>query len=240
MSIDSLKDEFLTELWMPIIIEAASSFYPRKRNKNMKLFTLTNGTNFNEISKLEGKKIIQRSDAVAWVNNMNVQLRLETEYIGVVLRGRIERTTITDASSELHNYFPREILNLDFSSQEDEGRTDRCKVELECMEKVVRVQHIKNGDRFTLIHTTILDSNDILRDRVKQISDSLQMQGYGGLDVSSFPDSISDTHKTDFVREVIIKICQKYKYNNTKINQSVKVISANQKILSIAGIFTRI
>ena len=241
-NIDALKDQLIDSLWFAKARDAGATFYSRRKNKRMRLLTLTNGINFNEILKLEEGQLIQRADIVAWVvSDFNKRMRLEVESVGCILEGDILTETILDASSELHNHFPRDIINLDFSSQDPNMQNGRIEQEMLCLEKNINIQKQKGGEKFVVIYTTILDSHSINKDEVIRASDALRISEWLGLNLSNYSENISDiSQQKAFIEEVLRKICQKYGYPNINLDNSTLAIPGHQEQLySIAGIIER-
>ena len=241
-NVDNLKDQLIEGLWFSVVKEAGSAFYSRRKNKRMKLFTLTNGINFKEILKFEEEKLIQRADIVAWVvTDYNKRMRLEVESLGCILDGDILTEPILDTSSQLQSHFPCDIINLDFSSQGPNIRSGRVECEIECLEKNINLQNRRDGRRFVLIYTSIIDSNSINRDNIVQASNAFQISGWRGLNLTIFPQNISDPNQQKaFIEEAITKICQKYGYSKVRFNNSALAIPGHQEQLySIGGIIER-
>ncbi|HHT9106385.1 MAG TPA: hypothetical protein ACFYD7_10985 [Candidatus Wujingus californicus] len=238
--IDTLRDQLIEELWLPIIKEAGTHFYNRRRNKQMKLFTLSNGVVFNELIRLEAENLIQRGSAVLWVSNMIKAVRAETESRGAVLSGSICDEAILGTASQVNHFFPCDILNLDFSSQDTNSNNSRVERELEKTEQFMSLQSRKRSSGFVLLHTTIINNEAINGNIVKNNSDAMHENGWGGLILGTFPQPVADNNqKHDFIKHILQSLCQKYKYRTLKIADAVKVINANQHLISIAGIFVR-
>ena len=121
VSIESIKDELIEELWIPLIKEGAQKFYPKlKKNKKMKLLSLTDDSNFNEIIRMEEEKLNRMAeDNVLWTTNHLKRIRLETEAVGIIFSDAFYGDSIEDTSDGIPTHFPRDILNLDFSFQKD-------------------------------------------------------------------------------------------------------------------------
>jgi hypothetical protein len=239
--IDTLRDQLIEELWLPMAREGGARFYnSRRKNKQMKLFTLTDGINFKEISRLEDNNLVQRGDCVLWVSNMIKAVRAETEALGVVLNGSICDELISTATCQLNPLFPCDILNLDFSSQDIYVNNSRIEKELEKVESFIVLQGQKRSKGFVLLQTTVVNSEDISRDNVKRVSDAMQSSGWGGLALDAFPPTISsNTQKMDLIKKVAELLCQKYKYNIFKISSLSKDINTQQQLYSLAVILVR-
>lgn len=242
VNVDSLKDRLIAELWLPIAIEAGTGFYPRlRKNKKMRLFSLTNDRNFNEIVKFEENKLTQREDVAVWTKDTLKRIRLETESIDIVLGGSLYEQSIWGNNCPLHEHFPMDIINLDFTSQDPDLGNGRIEKELESLEKTVNLQNQKQGKNFLLMYTTIIDSNNLNKDGVIHTSDSIRVNGWSGLNINNFSQPLIDENsKKSFIEELIKKICQKYGYrNSTSNNLVINIPSCNEKLYSIVGIYVR-
>ena len=242
VNVDSLKDRLIAELWLPIAIEAGTGFYPRlRKNKKMRLFSLTNDRNFNEIVKFEENKFTQRENVAVWTKDTLKRIRLETESIDIVLGGSLYEQSILGNNCPLHEHFPMDIINLDFTSQDPDLGNGRIEKELESLEKTVNLQNQKQGKNFLLMYTTIIDSNNLNKDGVIHTSDSIRVNGWSGLNINNFSQPLIDENsKKSFIEEVIKEICQKYGYrNSTSNNQVIDIPICNEKLYSIVGIYMR-
>ncbi len=238
--IDTLRNELIEEHWFPIVKEAGGHFYNRRKNKQMRLFTLSNGVVFTELIRLEAENLIKRGDAILWVSNMIKAVRAETESRGAVLSGSICDESILGATSQLNPFFPRDILNLDFPSQDSNSNNSRLERELEKSEQFMSLQNLKHCIGFVLLFTTVINNEAINGNIVKNNSDAMREDGWGGLALGNFPQSVVDNNqKLDFIKHILQSLCPKYKYRVLKIAHAVKIIDNNQQLVSVAGIFVR-
>ena len=242
INVDALKDLLITELWLPIAIEAGIGFYPKlRKNKKMRLLSLTNDRNFNEIVRFEENKLTQRENVAVWTKDTLKRIRLETESIDIVLGGSPYEQSILGNNCPLQEHFPRDIINLDFTSQDPDLGNGRIEKELESLEKTVKLQDQKQGKNFLLIYTTIIDSNNLNKGGVIQTSDSIRVNGWSGLNINNFSQPLLDeSGKKTFIKEAIKRMCQKYGYKNSRSNnQGIDIPSRNEKLYSIVGIYMR-
>ncbi|HDY88521.1 MAG TPA: hypothetical protein ENH82_10490 [bacterium] len=239
----TLKDNLINELWLPTVKDARKLLYPRRRNNaKMKLLTLTNGINVNEINRFEECGLIQREDAVAWIiDDFNKRMRLEAEAPGVILEGDIFLESILDPTSQIRDHFPFDILNLDFSSQEPILLDKRIECEVGCMEKILYLQNENNVRRLVLFYTTTINSHCIERDVIIEVSDAVQVDGWQGLTLSNFPSNISElVAQKSFLQSVLQALCQKYGYPNIQLTDlALNTTSNSIQLYSIAVIVER-
>ena len=206
----------------------------------MRLLSLTNDRNFNEIVRFEANKLTQRENVAVWTKDTLKRIRLETESIDIVLGGSLYEQSILGNNCPLQEYFPRDIINLDFTSQDPDLGNGRIERELESLEKTVELQDQKQGKNFLLIYTTIIDSNNLNKDGVIQTSDSIRVNGWSGLNINNFSQPLDESGKKTFIEEAIKRMCQKYGYKNSRSNnQVIDIPSYNEKLYSIVGIYMR-
>lgn len=243
VNVDALKAILVDELWLPKIKEVAAIFYPRrKKNVNLRLFTLSDGINFNDIMKFESEKLILRTDTIVWISSdFHKRMRVEAENVGVILEGDILSDTICDSTSQLCNIFPCDIINLDFSTQQSNSAIQRIKSEIICLEKSINLQNQKGTQNFLLLFTSIFDTLPVEVNHIVQDSNVIQVQGWVGLSLSSFPQSISDKIQLEeFLKTSVKQICQKYGYQNVVIvTLSVDIPSCQDKLFSMAIVVKR-
>lgn len=157
------KTSLLGEMWLPLAQKGGEHLYPlRKKNKGMRLFTLTD-MDYQEVKVLEEKKLTKREHIVAWTNSQQQVYRLEAE-LGrsvILCEGRLDDAIVLDSQAVSEN-FPCELLNLDFLSQNPVINT------IGRIEKELRVAHVLVGllnkaelRGFVLFYTTALDQVDI-------------------------------------------------------------------------------
>lgn len=243
VNVDVLKDRLIDELWLPKIKEVAAIFYPRrKKNVKLRLFTLSDGINFNDIMKFESEKLILRAETAVWIiSDFHKRMRVEAENIGIILEGDILSDAICDTVSQLHNIFPRDIINLDFPTQESNSAIQRIKSEIICLEKNINLQRQKGAQSFLLLFTSIFDALPVEINQIVQDSNAIQVQGWAGLSLSSFPQSISDKSQLEeFLKTSVRQIYQKYGYQNAVIvTLSIDIPNYQDKLFSMAIVVKR-
>lgn len=242
VNVDALKDRLIDELWLPKIKEVAAIFYPRrKKNFKLRLFTLSDGINFNEIMKFESEKLIIRTDMAVWIiSDFHKRARVEIENVGDILEGDILSDTICDSTSQLCNIFPCDIINLDFSTQQSNA-IQRIKSEIICIEKNINLQNQKGAQNFLLLFTSIFDMLPVEVNQIVQDSNTIQTQGWTGLSLSSFPQSVNDKNQLEELLKISVRqICQKYGYQNVVIvTLSIDIPNCQDKLFSMAMVVKR-
>jgi len=241
--LNPLKDHLLENLWCPMCMEGGKVFYPRlRKNKKMKIFTLTNDVNFREIPFFIDNKLIQEEEHLVWTSTSLKKIRLETELSDVrVLQGLFKEEEHSRNPHFLEEYFPKDILNLDFSSQNQESLCEgEIKKELESMDGIIGLEDRKGANGFVLIYTTILEEAGDLN--VNEIKISLGLNELGQEEnVEESVQTISTLEdKKRNIYNLMKRICKKYNYNELKINDVLlNIPQENKKLYSIAGIFKK-
>lgn len=238
-----IKDKLLDELWLPIAKQGGSILYHRlKKNKKMKMLTLTHHTNCQELEEFIKNKITKKELIIGWNRVTNEAIRLECERLGSVIGGYVYEDTIHANRSDIQDKFPFDILNLDFSSQNPESEERRLEKEIVSIEHTINLQATKGNKGMVLIYTTLLDSNPLNPDEIKQISDNIRIQGWSGLSINGLPSNTIDyNEKIRCVNEIFQQICSKYQYENIEDINSlcIELSNGSGHILSIAVLLRR-
>ncbi|GEM_PF-5356143 len=241
VNVDALKVRLIDELWMPKIKEVVPSIYPRrKKHIELRLFTLSDGINFGEILKLETEKLITRTGAALWIaSDFHKRMRVESENVGTILEGDFFADAICDASSQLCTVFPRDIINLDFSTQQTVS-PQRIKSEIICLEKNVNLQNQKGAKDFLLLFTSILDASPVEVTQIVQDSNAIQLNGWSGLTLPAFPQTITDKIQLqDLLKALALQMCQKYGFQGATVTLSIDIPNCQEKLFSMAIIVKR-
>jgi hypothetical protein len=242
-SIDYNKDGLIEGLWLPKARDAKAFFYPRRKNNaQMTLLTMSDGINLNEIFKLEEEEIILREGCSACVTTMHKRVRVEAESVGPVVDGRVYDRSFLDSGSPLEGYFPFDIVNLDFCSQDPALRQGRIKEEIKILEKVMGIQSDKACKRFLLIYTTILDSNNIDAPGIVATLRSDGVDGWEDVSQGRFSNSLSDPYlKQEFLEELFNRIPNNYGFErHGEVScQAVNCPASPFEAISIAVIIMR-
>lgn len=227
MAGNTLKDKLIDDLWLPVAREGGKIICPKARNKKMKFLTLTNDMNFQEISKFEENKLTTKDRIFAWTYSLFKKLRLETDLAPAKVFGATRyEDSILRPQFLLSSYFPFDVINLDFSSQDPEMEAGRIEKEIKSMGKTIQLQKAQ-GNKFVLIYTTLLNFNNL---KYGNIANTL------GLSSQDFPSSIKDQmEKIECIEYVINRICSKHNYVG-KFREESFPIDKKKYICSIAGL----
>jgi len=240
-SIEAIRSEFLTDLWLPLLIEGGKQFYPNQRkNKKMKMFVFTDEEVYGEVSEIISSRITCEEKVYAWTDTLIKASRLQTlRPIAVLGSSRFEDTVIENIESLLE-CMPFDIVIFDFSRQVLQQEPDRLEKEIGCIEHVLRAQRtVIINEGFVFLYTTFLDNQTLSCGKIKQSSDRVHVDEWSGLSVTALPTNANlDEEKMTAIRGIISQLLLKHK---CKGNLSDK-ISANwdgKKLYSICGIILR-
>lgn len=240
--VSEIKTHLVADLWLSQVREGGDVLYPKlKKNKKMKLFTLTNDGNFQEIIVFEENNLITRDRVIAWTHSHLKKLRLETELSPARVLGTTRyEDSISGPSFSVNRYFPFDIINLDFSCQNPDLERCRIEKEVESLERTIKLQIEQNNRGFVMIYTTLLNSNNLDYTSVVRTSNSIQAPGWAGLDVGDFSASIADhKEKIECLKSVVSKLFLKYnaQVHNDRLNTDHHRIGTTPKyVCSIAGL----
>ena len=240
---DSIKSRLLGELWLPMAIKGGNIFYPRKKkNKDMKVLTLTSDTNFNEINLFSDKNLAQRRDIVVWNNEYLKRVRLETELGNTIVLGSSRyENSIKNQNFPLNQYFPFDIINLDFFSQEPISEEGRIENEVISIEETIKFQKITKTN-FIMIYTTILDNNTLDLNKICDESDKRMLRKWPGLTIDEelLEGAINDnSKKIEGLGCVLSQICRKYNYSFESAEKVCINCNDGNVVYSITAIFKR-
>lgn len=238
--IDLTKNKLIEELWIPKAIKGGSIFYPRLIYKKMKLLTLTNDENFEEVGKFMENKLTHKQLVIAWNHDRIKAIRLETEGIANKTLGatRYEDSIVT-SSHQIFDHFPFDIINLDFSSQEPEPENGRIENEILGLEKTIQMQKERGQDLkgFVLIYTTLINSIELNCETIIQNCDRTRIQGWSGLSLNGFnPNATDQMEKIRIIETVLNQLSSKYNYNIELNKADIELSEEGELICSIAGI----
>jgi len=234
-----LKNQLIDTLWLPIVKRGGDIFYPRlRKNKKMKVLTLTNDRNFQEIKKFIENNLTTKERVFVWNHSLIKKLRLETELSPAIVLGTTRyEDSISSSSFSLRTYFPFDVINLDFSSQDPDLERGRIEKEIQSLEKTVKSQKEKGNERFVLIYTTLLNSNNLDYRSIVNRSNAIQVARWSGLSLESFPSSIVDPiEKVECISTVLSKICLKFDYDAEIENRCHRLGTTPKYICSIIGL----
>jgi len=210
----------------------------------LKLLTLTAQQNFQEIPKFIGENLTTKNDIVVWNYDHIVRVRLESDKdiapAKVLGTGKYEDSVSGSLPAVLGQYFPFEIINLDFSSQNPPLENGRIEREILSVEHTISHQKARDPKGFVLIYTTIVDDNSLDSTIIVDNSNRLQISGWTGLSDEGLNQIITDCdEKVTCIENVLQQICSKYGYQAEFKKIKRKLSGEDNYICSIAGTFKK-
>jgi len=234
IQLTQFKDKLVEELWLPTTQKWGNVLRPRaKKIRKLRLLTLTSDVSFEEVTKFEKEELTQRECVVAWNFSYFKKLRLETEISPAKVFGppRYENCA-SSASFPIKEYFPFDVINLDFSSQDPAFEAGRIEKEIVSVENTIKLQKIKGSDSFILVYTTVLNANDLDYEGLVQTSNSIPASGWLGLPSEEFPVKIGkQEEKMRCIETVVSKMCSKYGYNCKTEMKDIPIRKDNRYVI---------
>jgi len=240
ISMAAIRNEFLEELWLPLIIEGGIQFYPAlRKNKKMKTLVFTDESLYQEIITIINARITNEDNVFAWTDTLFKTSRLQTyRPVKVVGSSRFEDSAQENIIT-LSSNFPFDILSIDFSCQNVQDEPQRLEKELDCIEQIIKVQREKISiGGFVLFYTTFLGSHPLSSNEIKQSSDSIRIENWNGLSTNILPNNaISDDDKMKVIECTIFQFAQKHRLTVNLKKRVSNFNPNNKKLYSIGGIF---
>jgi len=201
-------ENLIDQLWLPLIKKAKTIIYPRRRkNARMKLLTLTDGIEPKEIFILEQNNLIERDNAVAWVNGMQKRARIESESIECIDGSVYDQSFVGD-SCPLNIHFPFDIM------QDPVNESGRIEGEIQKIEKIISLQQNRGCRKFVLIYTTLIDTYPLDISIIIQNSDSVTVESWNGFNLNQNENMANNCEdKGTILRDVIEQLAEKYGYS---------------------------
>lgn len=234
------KHVLVDKLWLTTAQKWSTVLRPRvRKNKRLKLLTLTNDASFEEVTKLEEEELTEKECVVAWTHSHIKKLRLETEISPARVIGiaRYE-TCASNPSFVIKGQFPFDIVNLDFSSQEPVFELGRVEEEIRSLEDTIKLQSDTGGDNFIMVYTTVLNSNDLDYSSIVHKSNNMPVLDWSGLSPDEFPTKIAEqVEKMRCIEATVSSMCFKYKYNVEIESQSILLSKDRKYMLCSIAVF---
>jgi len=233
IDIPQSKDKIVDQFWVPTTKKWSNVLRPKvKRNKKLKLLTLTSDASFGEVTKFEEGEITRRECVVAWTYSHIKKLRLETEISPAKVIGTARyETCASNPTFVIKEHFPFDMINLDFTSQDPILEIGRVEEEIKSLEDTIKLQSDTGGDTFILMYTTLLNSNDLDYNSIVKKSNNIPVLGWSGLSSNEFPTEIVEqVEKMRCIEAILSKICSKYKYAS-EIEKQVIPLSEDKRYM---------
>lgn len=226
--ISLVKDQLLDNLWIPIGQELGRVKFPRrKKNKNLKFFTLTTGFNYREIVEFVNSKICTYDIILAWTNSSTKKLRVETA-VKVKVFNNAKFDEINQRRHPIGEFFPFDIMNLDYISQDDWNSGNKLLKVIKSYNDTIKQQKNKGSPAFAILFTIPIIDSPIERSQFSGIDD---VRGVI-VNYNSFPETITSAQeKIDYLQNLIISLINVHGY---KVIKSDKIfINGKFKVFSI-------
>lgn len=237
-----VRDVLIDSFWFPTTQKWGNTLCPtRKKNKRMKLLTLLSDVSFREVAKFEEGELTRKEHVVAWNYSYPKKLRLETDIspVKVLGPGRYENCA-SSSSFSIEEYFPFDVINLDFASQDPSLEAGRIEKEIGSVEDTIKLQKAKGGDSFILFYTTVLNSNDLDYERIVQTSNNMPMLRWSGLPSEEFTGRIGkQDEKIRCIKTVVSEICSKYGYSYKTEVKAIPVGKGDKYVICSIAVLVR-
>lgn len=238
LDINDAKKQLLDNLWLPTIRKGGDILYPRlRKNKKMRVLTLTAYSNSTEIDALLDEELSQKERITAWSHSLFGKFRLETEIASKSVFGSKKyEDEISNPAVSFVKLFPFDIVNLDFSSQEPIFEKGRIEKEIMGLERTILLQRKK--DKFVLIYTTILNSNQLDLDLICTQSNQIPIHRKDRLVIEGYPPQIFRIdQKRDCIESVLGGMLHKHEYTSS-LDRAIVDLQNQRVVFSLAGILT--
>lgn len=236
-----IKNRLIDDLWIPTSLEGGKLFYPKlRKNKKMKILALTCDDNFNEVAKFIENKISQKGLITIWNYDRFKATRLDSEGIaGKVLGATRYEESIQGENHKVVEYFPFDILSLDFSSQDPEIENGRIEKEILGLEKTIKIQREKSQgiSGFILLYTTLINSKELNCATIIENCGNIRVQGWrNGIIFNGIPEITTDYEsKIRIIESVLNQLSSKYNFD-IQLNRISIELENLKYIYSFAGI----
>lgn len=234
----SLKTEIANDFWKDKFIRIGQLVFPRKKHRALKVLSLTNSRNIEEVKILIKERLSSRDYLFAWCNGFVEASSLEAEakFNEVLDASKFEETVLHRTDHKVYAYFPFHVLNMDFTSQSVESGAGRLEKELHSIEKVLIKQKmtIRNAG-WLMLFTTLIDNTPVNSGEVKENSDRYTTGSWPGITFSKE----GSLNTFDDIKTLVLEFFQKMKDKyglRVNIDSVIKRINAHEVIsISIMG-----
>ncbi len=239
--VNSIKNELIENLWIRFAKKGGDTFFPRlKKNKRMKVLTLTNDANYKEVQKFIDSKLTHKGNVFIWNHDYIKAFRLDADgKANKVLGSTRYEDSVNNFSHELFENFPFELINLDFSSQDPESEDGRLEREVKSLEYTIKFQNEKRNGRkgYVLIFTTLINSKNLNCDILIQNCRGIVVNGWTtDISFQGSPGVITDySKKVEIIESILNQLSEKYRFN-IEIEKMEREQQEGKHICSIAGI----
>lgn len=231
----SSKTEIANDFWRDKFIQIGKDIAPKKKYKKLRVFSLTNSRNIEEVNILTKELLSSREDMFAWCNHSIDRYSLESEskFNEVLDAADFEETLISHSKHKVDSYFPFHILNIDFTSQTIESGAGRLEKELHSIEKILTKQKEKNGNSgWLILVTTLIDNIDVDTSIIRTNSDQYNIGPWTGITLSKKGTLNTPDDKKSIIIEFFKQLKLKYELKDD-IDSFTKQINSHE-IMSVS------
>jgi len=231
----SLKTKIANDFWKNKFIKIGQSVSPRKKYKSLKVLSLTNSRNIEEVKILTKEHLSSRDHMFAWCNDFieASSLDAEAKFKEVLDAAKFEETMLNDTDHQVYGCFPFHILNIDFTSQAVESGDGRLERELNSIEKTIMKQNGGNGsEAWLMLFTTLIDNAPVSTDVVKTNSDRYAVSSWSGISFSKG----GSLNSLDDIKNVIMEFFEKMKDKyglQVEIDSFIKQVNSHE-VMSVS------
>jgi hypothetical protein len=229
------KTEIANDFWRDKFIQIGKDIAPRKKYKQLKVLSLTNSRNTEDVNILKKEHLSSRDNMFAWCNDYieASSLEADSKFNEVLDAADFGEALINCTDHKVDSYFPFHILNIDFTSQAIESGAGRLEKELHSIERVLMKQKEKNRNSgWLILVTTLIDNSNVDTSIIKTNSDQYIIDSWSGITLSKR----STLNTPDDIKSIIIEFFQqlKLKYElQDDINSFTKPINSHE-IMSVS------
>lgn len=235
------KSQLVDNLWLDMVLKLGNLISPRKKksNKELKLLTLTNVNNLDEVVKFTEGKIIKRSEVFGWNSKTIPKMRLEGEGFRVVGGPtKFEKAICSD--QDLRENFLFDIINLDYTSQNPEKIEGRLEDELNSIEQAIFLKygHV-NSDKtyYGILFTTMINNCNVDLLKINENSCDIRPPVWTGYTFNTFIDPLTDIQdKIQLIQMIFQQLEDKYSYTINHMCESSVILDADTLAYSSAYI----
>lgn len=240
-NINSIKNELIDNLWIGAAKKGGDTFSPRlRKNKRMKVLTLTNDSNYKEVQKFIDSKLTHKGNVIIWTHDFIKAYRLDADgKANKVLGSTRYEDSVNNSSHELIENFPFDLINLDFSSQDPESEDGRLEREIKSLEYTIKLQNEKRNGKegYVLIFTTLINSKNLNCDVLIQNCRSITVNDWtNDISLQGCTSVITDySKKVEIIELILNQLAEKHRFT-IEIEKMERKQQEGKHICSIAGI----
>jgi hypothetical protein len=205
----------------------------------MKILVFTDETGNKEITAFINAGLTKQEMVFAWTDTLPKAARLETyRPVKIVGTSRFQDSPLQNTIS-LQQYLPFDGLIIDFSRQTATDVERRLEQEIICIEQLISVQKQNHaGVNFVFIYTTLVETESLSCNVVKQLSDNIHVENWTGLIVNNLPENaVTDGDKIRVIENLLSQLALKYKFTINLEGRLSNTAENGKRLYSVGTIF---